>query len=86
MLNTLPQHFRDIISYNVCKRQVNAWSGETCVCYCSDVKILLVLFFFSIIVITLLYNLHVYILYNAASSTISFYVRLNSISILDLKR
>ena len=34
----LPQHFRDITSYNVFKNQVNSWSGEACVCsFCSDV-------------------------------------------------
>ena len=38
MLNNLPQHFRDITSYNVFKNQVNSWSGEACVCsFCSDV-------------------------------------------------
>ena len=38
MWNNLPQHFRDITSYNVCKNQDNSWSGETCVClFCSDV-------------------------------------------------
>ena len=32
MWNNLPQHFRDITSYNVFKKkqqQVNSWSGET---------------------------------------------------------
>ena len=38
MWNNLPQHFRDITSYNVFKNQVNSWSGEACVCsFCSDV-------------------------------------------------
>ena len=38
MWNNLPQHFRDITSYNVFKNQVNSWNGETCVCsFCSDV-------------------------------------------------
>ena len=32
MWNNLPQHFRDITSYNVFKNQVNSWSGEACVC------------------------------------------------------
>ena len=38
MWNNLPQHFRDITSYNVFKNQVNSWSGEACVCsFCSDI-------------------------------------------------
>ena len=38
MCNNLPQHFREITSYNVFKNQVNSWSGEACVCsFCSDV-------------------------------------------------
>ena len=38
MWNNLPQHFREITSYNVFKNQVNSWSGEACVCsFCSDV-------------------------------------------------
>ena len=38
MWNNLPQHFRDITSYNVFKNKVNSWSGEACVCsFCSDV-------------------------------------------------
>ena len=37
MWNNLPQHFRDITSYNVFKNQINSWSGEACVCsFCSD--------------------------------------------------
>ena len=38
MWHNLPQHFRDITSYNVFKHQVNSWSGEACVCsFCSDI-------------------------------------------------
>ena len=38
MWNKLPQHFREITSYNVFKNQVNSWSGEASVCsFCSDV-------------------------------------------------
>ena len=37
MWNKLPQHFKDITSYNVFKNQVNLGSGEACVCsFCSD--------------------------------------------------
>ena len=35
--NSLPQHVRDVTSFNVFKKQMNAWSGGTCTCsFCSD--------------------------------------------------
>ena len=36
ILNSLPQHLRDISSFGVFKNQINAWSGGSCSCsFCS---------------------------------------------------
>ena len=63
MWNNLPQHFREITSYNVFKNLVNSWSGEACVFVLFRRLILLVycLFYasFLFIINMLCYNVHV---------------------------